>query len=64
MPVVIAANTTNGPANLAAFLAAAKTKPGSLSYGSPGNGSTPHLAMEMFARAAGAQVSHVAYKGR
>jgi tripartite-type tricarboxylate transporter receptor subunit TctC len=63
VPVVIAASTASGPANMAAFVAAAKAKPGSLSYGSPGNGSTPHLAMEMFARAAGIQVSHVAYKG-
>ena len=63
VPVVIAANATNGPASMAAFLAAARAKPGSLGYGSPGNGSTPHLAMELFARAAGIQVSHIAYKG-
>lgn len=63
VPVVIAASAASGPADMAAMIAASKAKPGSLSYGSPGNGSTPHLAMEMFARAAGIQVSHVAYKG-
>jgi tripartite-type tricarboxylate transporter receptor subunit TctC len=34
-----------------------------VNYASPGNGSTPHLAMEMFAHAAGIKLSHVPYKG-
>ena len=34
-----------------------------MNYGSPGNGSTPHLAIELFERAAGIQLTHVPYKG-
>lgn len=30
---------------------------------SPGNGSTPHLAVELFARAVGVDLLHVPYKG-
>jgi tripartite-type tricarboxylate transporter receptor subunit TctC len=41
----------------------AKTKPGQLSYASPGIGSTPHLAGELFKSLAGINMVHVAYKG-
>ena len=34
-----------------------------LSYASPGNGTSPHLAGELFAMSAGAKLSHVPYKG-
>jgi tripartite-type tricarboxylate transporter receptor subunit TctC len=40
-----------------------KTKPGKLSYASPGVGSTPHLAGELFKSMAGVDMVHVAYKG-
>jgi tripartite-type tricarboxylate transporter receptor subunit TctC len=63
VPVVIAANPQSGPESLARLIAASKAKPDSVSYGSPGNGATPHLAMELFARAAGIQLLHVPYKG-
>jgi len=53
----IAANT------LAEFIAFARQNPGKLNYGSPGSGSSPHLAGEMFNRAAKIQTTHVAYKG-
>ena len=45
------------------FVALARANPGKLSYGSPGSGSSPHIATAMFARAAGIQVTHVPYKG-
>lgn len=52
------------PANtLAEFVAYARANPGKLNYGSPGNGSSPHLAGEMFNRAAKIQTTHVPYKG-
>ena len=50
-------------ANLAEFIAHARANPGKLNYGSPGNGSSPHLASEMFNRAAKIQTTHVPYKG-
>ncbi len=63
VPVVIAANAASGPDSIAKLIAASKGKPNSVSYGSPGNGSTPHLAVELFARAAGIDLLHVPYKG-
>ena len=41
----------------------ARAKPGQLRYGSPGTGSTPHLAGELFKSIAGIDVVHVPYKG-
>lgn len=52
------------PVNSAAeFIAHAKANPGKLSYGSPGTGSSPHLATEMFKRQARFEAQHVPYKG-
>jgi len=63
VPVVIAANA-NAPFNTAKQLIdAAKGKPNSIAYGSPGNGSTPHMAIELFARAAGIDLQHIPYRG-
>jgi tripartite-type tricarboxylate transporter receptor subunit TctC len=63
VPVVIAANAQTGPESIAKLIALSKAKPGSVTYGSPGNGATPHLAVELFARAAGIDLNHVPYKG-
>jgi tripartite-type tricarboxylate transporter receptor subunit TctC len=41
----------------------ARAKPGALNYASSGNGASPHLAAEMFARAAGIRMVHVPFKG-
>ena len=50
--------------NLQEFVAWAKTQPGKLSYGSAGQGSLTHLAMEQFKLAADlGDITHVAYKG-
>jgi len=48
---------------LGEFIAHLRANPGKLNYGSPGNGSSPHLAGEMFNRAAKVQTTHVPYKG-
>ena len=48
---------------LAEFIDYAKANPGKLYYGSAGNGSPPHLAMDRFARLAGVSMVHVPYKG-
>jgi len=41
----------------------AKANPGKLNYGSAGNGTTHHLAVELFKTMTGAQITHVPYKG-
>jgi tripartite-type tricarboxylate transporter receptor subunit TctC len=45
------------------LIALAKRKPGELNYGSPGAGTPPHLASELFNRSANLQVTHVPYAG-
>jgi tripartite-type tricarboxylate transporter receptor subunit TctC len=41
----------------------AKANPGQFTFGSPGNGTTPHLAVEEFAFKAGIKLQHVPFKG-
>jgi tripartite-type tricarboxylate transporter receptor subunit TctC len=45
------------------LIAAAKAQPGKLTYGSSGNGGTPHLSGEMFSQLAKVEMTHVPYKG-
>lgn len=45
------------------LLALARAKPGSLNYASGGNGSSPHMAMELFKSLAKVNLVHVPYKG-
>ena len=63
LPVVIAAGASSDISSLKKLVEASRARPGSVSYGTPGSGSTPHLATEMFARAAGIALTHVPYKG-
>ena len=49
--------------SVADIIAAAKVRPGSISYGSSGVGGTNHLAGELLSRAAGVEMLHVPYKG-
>jgi tripartite-type tricarboxylate transporter receptor subunit TctC len=71
MPVALLANShlfllvrPTLPVNtLKEFLAYAKAHPGTLSYGSAGNGTTPHLAGELLKQGAGITATHVAYRG-
>lgn len=48
---------------VAEFVDLSRSQPGGLFYASAGNGSTGHLAGEMFAARAGIKMTHVAYKG-
>ena len=63
VPVVLAANAQAPYGNIKQLLEAARAKPGSISYATPGNGSTPHMAIELFEHAAGIQLQHVPYRG-
>jgi len=49
--------------NFAEFLAHARANPGRLNYGTPGNGTSPHIATEVFNREAQVKLNHVPYKG-
>jgi tripartite-type tricarboxylate transporter receptor subunit TctC len=63
VPVVLATSANSNLTGFARFLEIAKAKSPVLSFASPGNGSTPHLAIELFARAAGIELQHVPYRG-
>jgi tripartite-type tricarboxylate transporter receptor subunit TctC len=52
-----------GVKTVADFVALAKREPGKLNYGSPGNGTPHHLAMELFKSKTGIDIVHVPYKG-
>src|SRR5262249_56717914 len=56
-------NPRTKAASVGDLIALAKAKPGELNYGSSGNGTSPHLAAEMFMRAAGISMVHVPFKG-
>ena len=49
--------------DFAAFLAYARANPGKLNFGTPGNGTAPHIAGEIFSREAGIKWAHIPYKG-
>ena len=54
----------NVPANnFREFLAYARANPGKLNYGTPGNGTSPHIATEVFNREASVKLNHIPYKG-
>ena len=60
---MVLAARRDGPADLPALLARARSAPGKVTYGSGGNGSISHIVGEAFARAAGVSLLHVPYKG-
>jgi tripartite-type tricarboxylate transporter receptor subunit TctC len=45
------------------FVAYAKANPEKITYGTPGTGTTPHLAVEQFALEAGIKLTHIPFKG-
>jgi tripartite-type tricarboxylate transporter receptor subunit TctC len=62
-PNVLIVNTALPVRSLAEFIALAKSKPGALSYGTPGIGTSPHLSMELLKSMAGIDLQHVPYRG-
>ena len=49
--------------NVKELVALAKARPGALTYASTGNGTSPHMMMEMFRAMSGINLVHVPYKG-
>ncbi len=63
-PLVVTVNPTRVPVKtFTEFVALARKDPGKLTYGTPGNGSLPHLAVELFRLQSGIDTLHVPYKG-
>ncbi len=62
-PNVLVAHPSTGFKTVKDLIAAAKAKPDTLSYASPGVGSGLHLAGELFKHQAGVEILHVPYKG-
>jgi tripartite-type tricarboxylate transporter receptor subunit TctC len=63
VPNVLAVHPSVQAKNVKELIALAKSKPGGMNYASSGNGSTQHLAGEMFKQLTGTQIVHVPYKG-
>jgi len=62
-PIILSINPSLPPKTLPEFIAYAKTNPGRLSMASPGNGTTPHIAGELFKIMVGIDMIHVPYRG-
>jgi tripartite-type tricarboxylate transporter receptor subunit TctC len=63
IPHVLVVNAEHPAKTLADLVAIAREKPGALSYGSSGIGTSAHLEGAMFASMAGVQMVHVPYRG-
>jgi len=62
-PVLVVTHPSVPARNLKELVALAKARAGQLNFGSPGVGSSPHLAGEVFKIVAGVDLVHVPYKG-
>jgi tripartite-type tricarboxylate transporter receptor subunit TctC len=62
-PVPLLVHPAVPATDVKALVALAKAKPGTLNFGSGGNGTAPHLAGELFKQVAGIDIVHVPYKG-
>ena len=62
-PYVVSTQAQKPFKSLADVIAAAKAKPGAVSYASVGSGSVGHLAMALLSKQAGVQLVHVPYRG-
>ncbi|MFN3892918.1 MAG: Bug family tripartite tricarboxylate transporter substrate binding protein [Beijerinckiaceae bacterium] len=62
-PQVIVVNPKVPAKDLKELIALAKAQPGKLNFGSAGNGTTHHLAGELFILITGAKITHVPYRG-
>jgi tripartite-type tricarboxylate transporter receptor subunit TctC len=63
VPNILVLHPSVAAAGVAELVALAKREPGSLFYGSSGNGTAPHLSGELFNLLAGVRMTHVPYPG-
>src|SRR3954467_10698146 len=60
---LLVVHPSTGFATVNDLLALAKAKPGTLSYGTAGNGTPPHMTGELFKAYTGVNIQHIPYKG-
>jgi tripartite-type tricarboxylate transporter receptor subunit TctC len=63
VPNILVVNRALGPRTLAEFTAYARANPGRINFGSTGNGSSMHLAGELYRQMTGTEMQHVPYSG-
>jgi len=63
MPNLLVLHPSVPAQNVGELIALARARPGALSYASPGNGTSGHLAAELFKSLAGVSIVHIPYKG-
>ncbi|MDB5742426.1 MAG: tripartite tricarboxylate transporter substrate binding protein [Polaromonas sp.] len=63
VPLVLVVPASSGIKTLPELLQLLKSRPGQFNYASAGNGTSSHIACHVFARMAGVDVQHIAYKG-
>ena len=61
--LIMVAHPSVAAKDMKELIALAKTKPGTLAYGTSGTGGTPHLAGELLNQRAGISLMHIPYKG-
>ncbi len=61
-PLLVVANPRAPFATMGELIAEARRRPGALNYATAGNGTVPHLATELFLRAAGIRLTNVTYR--
>jgi tripartite-type tricarboxylate transporter receptor subunit TctC len=63
VPFVVGTHPAAPYRTLAEFIAAARARPGEITFGSAGNGTSTHLAGELFMLTAGVRLQHIPYRG-
>src|SRR4051812_6987582 len=62
-PLVLVVHPSLPAKSIRELIALAKAKPGAINCGSAGNGSLPHLSLELFNNMSGIKITHIPYKG-
>ena len=62
-PLVLVVHPSLPARNIKELIALAKSQPGAINCGSAGNGSLPHLSLELFNTMSGIRITHIPYKG-